>query len=149
MARAYDNDLRRKYLEAYDRGEGSLGDLALRFGVSRGWGWKVSAARRRTAQTERVVGRRGRPGRITPGLLIRLRSWVEAQPDSTLAELQEKLLAEPVRLSMGRLWQVLRSLDPRRKKSLHATEREVQSPKSTVSGVRSSSIRSAPLRRTA
>ncbi|MGB8479299.1 MAG: hypothetical protein WCE63_10700 [Acidobacteriaceae bacterium] len=48
MARAYDDDLRRKYLQAYDRGEGSLEELASRFGVSRGWGWKVSAARRRS-----------------------------------------------------------------------------------------------------
>ena len=44
MARGYSNDLRRKLLEAYDQGKGSLGALAQRFGVSRGWAWKISAA---------------------------------------------------------------------------------------------------------
>lgn len=55
MARPYDNDLRRKFLEAYDRDEGPIGALTLRFGVSEGWGWKISAARNRSGLMERVV----------------------------------------------------------------------------------------------
>jgi len=148
MARAYDNDLRRKYLEAYDRGEGSLGELALRFGVSRGWGWKVSAARTRSGQMERIVGRRGRPSRVTAEVLDKLRDWVEAKPDLTLVELQQKLLDQAqVQLSIGRLWQVLRKLDLRLKKS-HSTPRSA-TRKPTESGARSSSRRSVRLRQTA
>jgi hypothetical protein len=37
MARAYSDDLRRKFLEAHKQGEGSLAKLAARFHVSVGW----------------------------------------------------------------------------------------------------------------
>ena len=148
MARAYENDLRRKYLEAYDRGEGSLGELALRFGVSRGWGWKVSAARKRSGQTERVVGLRGRPSRVTAEILGKLRDWVEAKPDLTLAELQQKLWEDAhFQLSIGWLWHLLRKLDLRLKKS--RSTRLSATPKPTRSGARSSSKKSVRLRQNA
>ena len=38
MARPYANDLRRKFLQAYEQGKGTLGELAEQFGVSEGWG---------------------------------------------------------------------------------------------------------------
>ncbi|MGH9598624.1 MAG: hypothetical protein ACRD27_02070 [Terracidiphilus sp.] len=75
MARSYDNDLRRKYLAAYDRGEGTLGELAQRFGVSQGWGWKISAARKRSGQADRVVGRQGRRSRVTGEVQEQIRAW--------------------------------------------------------------------------
>jgi transposase len=53
MARPYDDDLRRKFLTAYDGGEGLIRELAARFGVSAAWGWKISAARKRTGKMER------------------------------------------------------------------------------------------------
>lgn len=135
MARAYDNDLRRKYLEAHDRGEGTLEELAARFGVSRAWGWKVSASRTRHGQSERVIGRRGRPSRVTPEHLAQLRAWVEAQSDVTLAELQQQFEQQGFRLSIGRLWQLLRELGLRLKKS-HSTPANAI-PKPPVSGVKS------------
>src|SRR3990170_1264263 len=65
MAKAYSNDLRRKLLEAYDRGEGNLPELAERFGVSTPWAWKISAQRRRTGQRERVQQRLGKTRRLS------------------------------------------------------------------------------------
>ena len=59
MARAHENDLRRKFLGAYDRGEGTLEKLAGVFGVSLGWAKKISSQRKRTFQAERV---RHQPG---------------------------------------------------------------------------------------
>ena len=53
MARPYSDDLRRKLLEAFDQGNGSLSELAEDFGVSLGWAWKISAARKRTGRMER------------------------------------------------------------------------------------------------
>ena len=44
--------LRRKLLESFDQGNGSLSELAERFSVSLGWAWKVSAARKRTGRME-------------------------------------------------------------------------------------------------
>jgi hypothetical protein len=46
--------LRRKLLEAFHQGKGSLGELAERFGVSSDWAWKASAARKRTGRMERL-----------------------------------------------------------------------------------------------
>jgi transposase len=123
MAKAYSNDLRRKLLEAYDRGEGSLRELAERFGVSSPYAWKISAQRKRTGQVERVEQRHGPESRVTAGVEQQLRSWVRQQPDLTLVEIQERLW-ETARLpvSVPRVWQVLRRMKLRLKKS-HFTPR--------------------------
>jgi hypothetical protein len=54
MAKWYGDDLRRKLLQAHDRGEGTLEQLAVRFSVSAPWAWKISAQRKRSGQMERV-----------------------------------------------------------------------------------------------
>ncbi|MBI2816224.1 MAG: hypothetical protein HYX72_04730, partial [Acidobacteria bacterium] len=101
MAKAYSDDLRRKLLEAYDRGEGSLRELAGRFGVSSPWAWKISSQRRRTGQMERVEQRHGSLSRVTAEVEARLRSLLREQPDRTLAELRQGLWeAERVRFSI-------------------------------------------------
>jgi hypothetical protein len=53
MAKSYGDDLRRKLLQAYDRGEGTLEQLAGRFSVSVPWAWKISAQRKRSFQGKR------------------------------------------------------------------------------------------------
>ena len=94
VAKWYGDDLRRKLLQAYDRGDGALEQLAQRFSVSVPWAWKISAQRKRSGQTERVEQR--------------LHGRVQAQPDLTLAELQQKLeKVHRVHVSIERLWQVL------------------------------------------
>lgn len=118
MARAYSNDLRRKLLEAYDRGEGSLRELAGRFGVSGPWAWKISAQRKRTGQSERVEQRYGPRSKVTGVVEGQLRSWIRKQPDLTLAELQQRLWErQRLAISIGRLWGVLRELRLPLKKS--------------------------------
>lgn len=148
MARSYSDDLRRKYLEAYDRGEGTLRELALRFGVSVGWGWKISSARKRSGQMERVLGRRGRRSRVTPEIADKIGAWFGDRPDMTLSELQRRLRQEAgLPLSIGRLWQLLRQLGLRLKKSRSTPRSATRKP--TESGVRSSWKPSAPPRRNA
>ena len=123
MARAYSNDLRRKLLEAYDRGEGTLPELADRFGVSTAWAWKISAQRRRTGQMERGERRYGPRSKVTGAVGEQLRTWIGEQPDLTLQELQQRLWkARRVWLSIGRLWGALRELRLPLKKS-HSTPR--------------------------
>lgn len=118
MAKAYSNDLRRKLLGAYDRGEGSLPELAERFGVSTPWAWKVSAQRRRTGQMERVEQRHGPRSKVTGAVGEQLRCWIGEQSDLTLQELQQRLWkARRVSLSIGRLWGALRELRLPLKKS--------------------------------
>src|SRR5271166_256987 len=121
MAKSYGDDLRRKLLQAHDRGEGTLEQLAVRFSVSAPWAWKISAQRKRSGQMERVEQRRGTVRKVTAEVEQRLRGWVQAQPDLTLAELQQKLeRAYHLHVSIGRLWQVLRQMGLRLKKS-HST----------------------------
>jgi len=118
MAKAYSNDLRRKLLEAHDREEGSLQELALRFAVSVPWAWKISSQRRRTGQMERLEQRHGSPSRATAEVEGRLRSLLREQPDRTLLELQQGLEeAEEVHFSIQHLARLLRRLRLPLKKS--------------------------------
>ncbi len=105
-------------MEAHDRGEGSLRELARRFGVSSPWAWKISAQRRRTGQMERVRQRHGRRSRVTVAVERRLRNLLREQPDRTLAELQQGVWeAEEERFSVQHLWRVLRRMQLRLKKN--------------------------------
>ena len=119
MAKAYSDDLRRKVLEAHERGEGTLEELAERFSVSLGWVGKISAAYTRTGGMERPPGRkRGRTSKITPEIEQFLRTLVAAQPDATLGELRSRLLQDKqLGTSIGLLWGVLKKLGLRLKKN--------------------------------
>ena len=111
MAKAYSNDLRRKLLEAHDRGEGSLQERARRLPVSVPWAWKIASQRRRTGQMERLEQRHGSPSRATAEVEARLRSLLREQPDRTLLELQQGLgEAEGVHFSIQHLWRLLRRM---------------------------------------
>jgi transposase len=146
MAKWYGDDLRRKLLQAYDRGEGTLEQLARRFSVSTPWAWKISAQRKRSGQMERVEQRRGTVRKVTAEVEQRLRGWVQAQPDLTLAELQQKLAkAHHLQVSLGGLWQVMRQMGLRLKKS-HSMPANV-TRKRTSSGAKPSRRRSAGSRR--
>ena len=56
MPQAYSNDLRRKFLQAYDEGEGTLEELAEQFRVSLGWAKKISARWTRTGEVKALCG---------------------------------------------------------------------------------------------
>jgi len=119
MASAYSDDLRRKFWEAYQRGDGSLAVLAGRFGVSLSWAEKLMRTLRRTGRIERPAGRkRGPASKLTPEVRETVRGWIQAQPDLTLAELQRRLWTEQdVEVSLSRLWTVLGEMGLRLKKS--------------------------------
>ena len=146
MARAYEDDLRRKFLAAYDQGAGTLEELAETFSVSLGWAKKVSAQRNRTGQAERVPYQPGRKPRVGVEAQRQVIAWVSEQPDLTLAEIQAKLRSEAsIVLSRGRVWYLLRNLELRLKKS-HSTPTS-GTQKATVGSAKSSSNVSARSRR--
>jgi transposase len=91
MARAYCNDLRRKFLQAYDEGEDTLEELAEQFRVSLGWAKKISARRWRTGEVDAPVWRHGPVSRVTPAIQEWIRQQIRQQPDRTLQELREQL----------------------------------------------------------
>ena len=146
MAKSYADDLRRKLLQAHDRGEGTLEQLAQRFSVSAPWAWKISAQRKRSGQMERIEQRRGGGRKVTVAVQEQLRGWVQAQPDATLAELQHKLAkTQHLHVSIGRLWQLLRQMGLRLKKSHSTPANATRKPIS--GGGKSSRKRSAGSRR--
>lgn len=117
MAKPYGDDLRRKFLFAYDQGEETLEELADRFLVSVGWAKKISAQRNRTGQAERVRHQPGRKWRAGAEAQRRVMDWVASKPDLTLAQLQAKLHGEVgISLSLGRIWHLLKKLGLRLKK---------------------------------
>src|ERR1035438_3382272 len=59
MPRAYENDLRRKFLAAYAGGKGTQHELAQLFGVSVGWVEKVCRQHRQSGQVDRIEQRHG------------------------------------------------------------------------------------------
>jgi transposase len=135
MARPYSNDLRRKLLEAHDQGKGNLSELAERFGVSLGWAWKVSAARKRTGRMERPSYRAGAKRRIDAQALAGL---LRCHADATLVELQAELENKTgLRVSTQHLWRVVKRMGFRLKKS-HSTPKNA-TRKKTASGAKSSS----------
>jgi transposase len=123
MARPYSDDLRRKLLEAHDRGDGSLRELARRFGVSAPYAWKISSQRRRSGQMERVEQRHGPRSRMGPEVQAQLRGLLRRQPDLTLAELQGRLQqSAELAVSVQHLWRVLQKMGLRLKKR-HSTRK--------------------------
>ena len=119
MPTAYSDDLRGKLLEAHQRKEGSLLQLAERFSVSHGWALKISSQLHRSGNKERPEGRRRGPtSKITAEVQQELRKWIAKQADLTLAELQLRLYEQrKLRISLSRLWTVLTGLGLRLKKS--------------------------------
>jgi len=118
MAKAYSDDLRRKVLEAHAAGEGILEELAERFRVSVGWVFKISAALAKTGKMERQPGaKRGRVSKVTPEVESFIKGVIQDRPDTTLAEIQLRLLTErQLEVSIGRLWKVINQMDLRFKK---------------------------------
>src|ERR1700678_4251782 len=111
MAKPYGDDLRRKFLLAYDQGEGTLEELADRFLVSVGWAKKISAQRNRSGQAERVVHRRRRKLATRPDAQRQVLAGMASKPDLTLAQLQARLSSVfCVWLSADRIWHLFKRL---------------------------------------
>ena len=129
MAKAYSDDLRRKLLQAHDRGEGSLRELAQRFGVSVPWAWKISRQRKQTGQIERIEQRHGPRSRLTVEVQEKIRRLVKQQPDARLVELQQRLWGnERIRISFQHLWRVLHRMGLRLKKSRSTPKSKIRRP---------------------
>ena len=134
MARAYSNDLRRKFFQAYDAGEDSLKEVAQRFRVSLGWAKKISARRTRTGEVEAPRWRHGPVSRVTAAVRAWIREQIRRQPDVTLQELQQRLEeAQRLRFSVGWIWVVVvRQLGLARKKKRSTRRNRTANRRSSV-----------------
>ncbi len=148
MPRPYENDLRRKLWAAYAAGKGSQPELAQWFGVSLGWVEKVCRQQRQTGQADRVEQRHGPLSRVDGAAQACLLRAIAGRPDLTLAELQ-RILAEQqgVRLCIAQVWNVLKRLGVRLKKSRSTPPSGIR--KRTANGAKSLPNASRRFRRNA
>lgn len=146
MAQPYSDDLRCKFLEAYESGTGSLRELARQFRVSLSYGKKIRGQQRRAGQKERPAqSQHGPASRVTEAAKDRLRSWLQEQPHLTEAELRERLQASGVSVCKSRVGQVLREMGLRRKKNL--STRKNATARRTTNDAKSSPNKSVRSRR--
>jgi transposase len=107
MAKALSNDLRERVLAAIDAGM-SARAAAARFGVSASSAIRRDDRRRREGDFRcRALGGDRRSGRIEAHT-AEILALIEAQPDLTLAELQARLGARGVRVTVSSLWRFFR-----------------------------------------
>jgi|SRR6185312_3639409 len=143
MARAYSDDLRRKVLQAYLGGKGTMLEMSERFDVSVAWVRKIAKAHRDTGLMSRPLQKRhGRQSRIDPA---KVRALVKAKPDIVLREMQAAFAQAGHAVSCVHLWRVVRSLGLRLKKSRSTPPSATR--KRTASVVKRSSRSSARSRR--
>lgn len=114
---AYSDDLRERVAAAYATGQFTIGQVASRFAVSTSFVEKLLQRQRRTGSLAALPHRGGPAPRLQEADRQRLMACVAAQPDATLAELNQQLVAagSPA-VGQTVLWQTLQALDLRRKK---------------------------------
>lgn len=117
---AYSDDLRERVAAAYATGQFTIAQAASRFTVSTSFVEKL-LKRQRTSGSVAALAHRGSPApRLQEIDCQRLAACVAAQPDATLAELGQQLVAagSPA-VGQTVLWQTLQALDLRRKKRVY------------------------------
>src|SRR5512147_263800 len=119
--RPYSLDLRQRVAAALDAHEGSQARIAQRFRVSVSFITRLLRRRRTGSLTPKPHGG-GHPPALDRDAQDRLRQAVRDQPDATLAELAGRV---GVRCGIMAIFRTLRKLKiTRKKKSLHATQRD-------------------------
>ena len=117
MGAAYSVDLRRKVVQACERGTASQAEVAQFFGVSVSFVEKLLRLHRRTGALEPDRRRAGRPAQIDAATCTQVQRWLEEQNDLTLAELAERLEAQcGLCVSLSCVWRLMHRLHMRRKK---------------------------------
>ncbi len=123
--KAYSLDLRQRVVDAYERGEGTLTELAALFRVSLFFIQQMLRLHRRGERLEPKPHGGGAPTALNDKQRAVLRAAVADRPDATLKELQEVLAHKGrVTVSEATLCRELQKMNlPRKKKRFAASER--------------------------
>jgi transposase len=113
---AYSQDLRERVLRALDRGDRPA-EIARRFEVSRLWVYRVRDRQQETGVRSSFQIGGHRRSRLAEREQV-LRAWIAAEPDLTLAELQQRLAQQGVATKIGALWHQLNNWNLTFKKNL-------------------------------
>src|SRR5277367_2726945 len=99
---AYSQDLRERVLRALDRGD-SPTEIARRFEVGRVWVYRVRERMQQSGERGSFQIGGHRRSRLA-GMEPVLRKWIQAEPDLSLVQLQERLKSQGVSVKIGALW---------------------------------------------
>ena len=117
MGAAYSVDLRRKVVQACERGTASQAEVARFFGVNLSFVEKLLRLHRRTGALEPDRKRAGRPVQIDADACAHVQRWLQEQNHLTLAELADRLQAQcGLCVSLSCVWRLMQRLHMRRKK---------------------------------
>ncbi len=122
MLQAYSQDLRERVLRALERGDRPA-EIARRFEVSRLWVYRVRDRQQEAGVRSSFQIGGHRRSRLAARAQA-LRAWIAAEPDLTLAELQQRLAQQGVATKIGALWHQLNNWNLTFKKTLYASEQE-------------------------
>ena len=100
---AYSLDLRKRVVRAYDRGVAPAA-VAAQFEVSLAWVYRLVQRRRDTGSIAPRPQTKFRRRALSADDEVRLVALIVAQPDATLAELQQAL---PTRAALSTLWRTI------------------------------------------
>jgi transposase len=120
--RPYSLDLRQRAIAAVDAGEGSQPEIAARFRVSVSFITRLRKRRRRTGSVAPASHGGGHPPALDQAGREKLRQSVRDQPDATSQERAQRLGVPCGRMAVFRTRRKLKIT--RKKKSLHATQRD-------------------------
>lgn len=120
--RPYSLDLRQRVIAAVDAREGSQPQIAERFHVSVSFITRLLKRRRQTGSLAPKPHGGGHPPALDRAAQQRLRQLIRKQPDATLLELVAQLGVPCGRMAIFRTLRKLKIT--RKKKSLHATQRD-------------------------
>lgn len=122
----YSEDLRWKLVEAYERGEGSLREMATRFAVSLHFVWSLWNRYQQTGSVDPKPHGGGARAKLDEAALAHVRLLVQSHPDATVLELRDRFMEQTgLDVSRATMTRALQQLGfTRKKKSLYASERE-------------------------
>ena len=124
--RPYSIDLREKIIQAYDRGDGSLRQIAREFGVAKSTLQSYLSRRRDTGSVAPAPHGGGRARLLGPlhlAVLLALREFENDRTDAEYAAWLERMTGQHVsRRTLNKTWQRLGIT--RKKKVLHASEQD-------------------------
>lgn len=102
---AYSQDLRERVLRALDRGDRPT-EIARRFEVGRAWVYQVRDRLQDSGERGSFPIGGHRRSRLAEMQSV-LRGWIEAEPDLTLVEMQDRSAKRGVSIKIGALWHQL------------------------------------------
>ena len=116
--KAYSNDLRRKVVAAYERGQHSQREIAELFGISPATVRNFIRRKRERGAPDQLPRAGGAPARIDDGARRELRRLIASAPDATLDEARQHLeRTTGVRVCLSAVCRTLAKLGLPRKKS--------------------------------